>query len=107
MSKEEMTNSEQKQTQEQPKTRKKFSEMESRFLTDYYKTNREITSSDRKRWKEEKAARKETGEKQPWTTSEKVMVAICILAAIGIVIRYGVLGDAFPSILGFFGIGAE
>lgn len=96
-------------TAKEPKTkeRKKFSEMESRFVTDYYKTNREITQSDRKRWKKEREERKKEGTKEPWSKSEIIMVVICVLAAVGIIIRYRLLGDTFPDIGAFFGFGAK
>lgn len=72
------------------KQRKKFSEMETRFLTDYYKVNRESTTADRARWKQEKEERKKAGkgEKAPWTRREIRMAVACGVLAVLCILRY-------------------
>ena len=74
----------------EPKKRKKFSEMETRFLTDYYKVNRDSTTADRERWKQEKEERKAKGqsEKATWTRREIRMAIACGVLAVLCILRY-------------------
>ena len=58
------------------------------MIGDYYKTNREIGKAQDERYAEEK----KSGEKQPWTTREKVMIGITIVAVILIVVRFLITG---------------
>lgn len=53
-------------------------------ITDYYRTGREYDKDNRKRQQEDESSGK-------WRTSEKAMLVIIILAAIGCFIRYFVL----------------
>ncbi|MEA4922988.1 MAG: hypothetical protein VB031_06420 [Eubacteriaceae bacterium] len=53
-------------------------------LGDYYKSNRAVEKANEE-------ARKEQGPKKGWSRSEKIMMTIIILGAIGIVIRYVIL----------------
>jgi steroid 5-alpha reductase family enzyme len=61
------------------KTRNKFRDR----LADYYLTNREITKEADARYKK---VRQEGG-KRPWTTSEKTMLAITLIALTLVVVR--------------------
>ena len=63
------------------KTRNKFRDM----VGDYYMTNREVDKENRRRREEEKKAGEE---KKSWVPTEKVLLAVIIIGAIGIVIKY-------------------
>lgn len=52
------------------------------MIGDYYKSNREV--------EKENQSRQET--RKDWTTSEKVLMALIVLGAIGLVIKYVILG---------------
>ena len=70
--------------------KKRFSDLRDGFLGEFFRTNRDITTRDRERWKEEREERKARGEseKAPWTKREKWMVAICVILVILIILRY-------------------
>ena len=70
--------------------KKRFSDLRDNFVGDFLRTNRDITTADRARWKEERDERKARGEseKAPWTTREKWMVAACVVLVILIILRY-------------------
>ena len=69
---------------------KKFSDLRDNFVGDFLRTNRDTTTADRARWKEEREERKARGEseKAPWTKREKIMVAACCVLVVLIVLRY-------------------
>ncbi len=56
-------------------------------LADYYLTNREIT----KQYDAEHARAKQSGEKAPWKSSEKIMLAITLTGALLLILKYLVL----------------
>ena len=70
--------------------KKKFSDLRDNFVGDFLRTNRDATTADRERWKEEREERKARGEseKAPWTNREKIMVAVCCVLVVLIVLRY-------------------
>ena len=75
----------------EPTTEKKrFSDLRDNFVGDFLRTNRDNTTADRARWKEEREERKASGEseKAPWTRREKIMVAVCAVLIVLIVLRY-------------------
>ncbi|MGI6733790.1 MAG: hypothetical protein ACOX4J_06450 [Anaerovoracaceae bacterium] len=53
------------------------------WVGDYYLTNREITKEADARYKKER----EEGVKRPWTKSEKIMIAITVIALVLVIIR--------------------
>ena len=63
------------------KARNKFRDM----VGDYYMTNREVDKENRKRRGE---AKKAGEEKKSWAPTEKIFLAVIIIGAIGIVIKY-------------------
>jgi len=63
------------------KTRNKFRDM----VGDYYITNREVDKENRRRREE---AKKTGEEKKSWSPTEKVLLVIIVIGAIGIVIKY-------------------
>lgn len=56
------------------------------MIGDYYLTNREITKEYDARYRQEK----ETGKKQPWSKGEWTMLGVTLLAAILLLIKYGI-----------------
>ncbi len=70
--------------------KKKFSDLRDNFVGDFLRTNRDVTTADRARWKEEREEREARGEtgRAPWTKREKWMVAGCVVLAVLIVLRY-------------------
>ena len=69
---------------------KRFSDLRDGFVGDFLRTNRDITTADRARWKAEREERKSRGEREraPWTKREIWMVSGCVLLAVLIVLRY-------------------
>jgi len=53
-------------------------------MWDYYMTNREITKAYDEEYKKQPKGAK-------WTKNEKIYLAICIIGAIGLVIRFFVM----------------
>ncbi len=75
----------------EPTTEKKrFSDLRDGFVGDFLRTNRDNTTADRARWKEEREERKARGESEqaPWTRREKIMLIVCAVLAVLIVLRY-------------------
>jgi len=81
------------QTEAEGTGRKKFSDLRDGFVGDFLRTNRDVTTADRARWKEEREERKAKGEseKAPWTKREKWMAIGCAVLAVLIIIRYFIL----------------
>ncbi len=81
-------------TEENEKTteQKRFSDLRDNFVGDFLRTNRDTTTADRARWKQEREERKARGEseKAPWTKREKIMVIACCVLVVLIVLRYAV-----------------
>ncbi len=53
-------------------------------LSDYYRTNREITKEFDAKYAEDK----ESGSKRPWTSSEKAMLIITLVALVALVVKF-------------------
>lgn len=53
-------------------------------ISDYYRTNRQVE-------KENEEARERQGEQKGWSRSEKIMLGIIIIGAIGLLFRYVIL----------------
>jgi hypothetical protein len=58
------------------------------MIADYVITNQHITKEYDKQHDEEKARRKETGERRKMTDTEKLYTAVIVIGAVLIVLRY-------------------
>ncbi|MFA5636638.1 MAG: hypothetical protein WCX60_04955 [Anaerovoracaceae bacterium] len=56
-------------------------------FADYYLMNREVTKEADERYKKER----EAGEKRAWTRSEKIMLAITLMALVLLAVKYIIL----------------
>ena len=57
------------------------------IFADYYLTNREITKESDERFKRER----EAGEKKAWARSEKIMLAVTLVALALLAVKYIIL----------------
>ncbi len=78
-----MTDKEQKKTKKR-KVRNKARDA----LSDYYISNRYTERENRKLQEEQAREKREKGEKQGWSSNEKIYLAVIIIGLIGIFIRY-------------------